>query len=731
MYRLLMIFLLVWLFSPSRLSSQGWDWQNPLPFGYGINAIEVLDRSRAIAVCDNGYILYTWNEGKTWVPFRIAWVNLHDIIRMEDASLLIAADRRRILRSTDDGMSWTLTYQGSSQAAGFRSALARVNDCMAVGFLNGAEVITSTDCGRTWEVNNNLNLISETPRSISVQSPSIWWLVTSRNTLRTTNAGRTWEKMNDAYPIRGLQRFVFVDSLNGFQLREGQLLRTADGGGDWEEMDIFGFGVVLDIATGPALGDNLYCLSSGRYLINKSSDGGATWNISLTESAFANAYARVIAFVDGKLGFIAGDGGRILRTNDGGQSWSIVHGQGYIGSISDLYFATPQHGTALTYSSTILLTSNGGRRWDEAIPSPDHTLRHFAVSPTGTYFAVGFTSSYSYALFRSDDMGRNWDEIGPIPVTYSMTNQLIPQSLVAPSDKDLLLAVSYANLYRSSDGGRSWDSTRVPYQNINPFSSGEDMFFFSPATIIYSQYRHLAVSTDNGDTWELRTAPAGSGSMFNSTRFLTSDIGYSLLSGRIWKTEDGGRTWVRLMDLDTQLYHFFDEHTGVFVWNDSNDDNKAWLYSTADGGDAWQRSSLGGAVQWNGWYFTSRDEGWAYGYGGRIQHTINGGLVSARPRATIPSAMELSAVWPNPWQPADGNPLTVAFSLSKDVQDLQLSLFDILGREIAVLASGRYSAATHHVSLDASAVGGGIVPGVYVLRMTASGKTSTTKLMLH
>jgi photosystem II stability/assembly factor-like uncharacterized protein len=726
MRRVYLLFALVLLF-PALSLAQGWQWQNPLPRGNTVNALAMLDDTRGIAVCDDGLMLWSANGGTSWGAFKIATVDLHDIVHMAGGTLLIAADRRRVLRSTDTGFSWTLAYQGATTAAGYNSDIARVDDRTAVAFLNGADLVKTTDGGMTWQNITSLTLLSENPKSISIQSKNTWWIVTTRNTWVTNDAGTSWISANSAYPPRGLQRFVFTDSLSGYQCREGQLLRTYDGGTTWDEMNIYGFGVVLDVATGPDLGDNVYCLSTGRYLVNKSPDGGANWNISLTESAFQDANASAMTFVNGALGFLVGDGGRILRTDNGGQSWSIVHGLGYIGTIANIHFFDARSGIAMTYSPTILLTTNGGDRWDESIPSQDHTLRHISVSPEGTLFSVGFTSNNEYQLFRSTDKGWKWEMVGSkLPIEYSPFNQLIPQSLLAVSDQELLIGVSYARLYRSTNGGVSWDSSFVRTAGSIPFLSGAEMQFFPPSTIYYSLYNAIAVSTDNGASWDVRQDPSGA-SMWG-THFLDENNGFTSIQGRLSSTSDGGHNWKRLTTLNPELFHFFDASNGIMLSSESGNDDWAWLYSTSDGGVTWDRVSLGGQVYWNDWFFLDRNTGWAISYGGLIQKTTSGGIVSVDAIPDRQDGLHLGAPWPNPYTASVHSSLRIPFDLDRE-QFIRLSIVDILGRESALVTEGMY-ARGRHTAVFTPPSGFGLRPGMYFIRLlTPAGHRNSVVVM--
>jgi hypothetical protein len=326
-------------------------------------------------------------------------------------------------------------------------------------------------------------------------------------------------------------------------------------------------------------------------------------------------------------------------------------------------------------------------------------------------------------------MGRNWRQVGErLPIIYTPFNQLIPQSLLAATDTDLLLSVSYARLYRSTDAGLSWDSTFVPAGGSAPFLSGQDLAFFPPSTIYYSLYTSLAVSTDNGNTWDNRRDPSAGGSMWR-TRFLTEDLGFSIVGGRLSSTTDGGRGWNRLSNINPELYHFFDAANGLLLSSDSENDDWAWLYETTDGGQSWDRSSLGGQVSWNDWFFHDRSLGWAIAYGGLIQRTTYGGLVQARPLPERLQAAQLDAVWPNPFSSGRHSALNITFDLDAE-QFISLGLFDLLGREVARIAEGAHPRGRHTVHYQLSSHGA-LSSGVYTLRLLTSSGQHSASVLIH
>ncbi len=88
--------------------------------------------------------------------------------------------------------------------------------------------------------------------------------------------------------------------------------------------------------------------------------------------------------------------------------------------------------------------------------------------------------------------------------------------------------------------------------------------------------------------------------------------------------------------------------------------------------------------------------------------------------AEVPASHLMLTVNPNPF-----NARIVARFELRDASRIKLSVFDITGREVAVLAEGYYSAGTHRVVFE----GRGLASGVYLARMDV-GKTNNTKKLI-
>jgi hypothetical protein len=95
---------------------------------------------------------------------------------------------------------------------------------------------------------------------------------------------------------------------------------------------------------------------------------------------------------------------------------------------------------------------------------------------------------------------------------------------------------------------------------------------------------------------------------------------------------------------------------------------------------------------------------------------------SASPlRNPQPRSISLSQNFPNPFNPTT----EIEFSLSRTEQ-VRLAVFDILGREVAVLGTGQMSAGLHRVQFD----GANLPAGIYFYRLEAGAQSFTRKMML-
>jgi hypothetical protein len=87
--------------------------------------------------------------------------------------------------------------------------------------------------------------------------------------------------------------------------------------------------------------------------------------------------------------------------------------------------------------------------------------------------------------------------------------------------------------------------------------------------------------------------------------------------------------------------------------------------------------------------------------------------------------LALSSVAPNPTE----GPTTVAFTLASETK-VRVSVMDVMGREVAVLASGTLPAGRHDARWDGRGRQGAAPTGMYFMQLDAAGRTFVKRFVL-
>jgi DNA-binding beta-propeller fold protein YncE len=109
-------------------------------------------------------------------------------------------------------------------------------------------------------------------------------------------------------------------------------------------------------------------------------------------------------------------------------------------------------------------------------------------------------------------------------------------------------------------------------------------------------------------------------------------------------------------------------------------------------------------------------------YGGLA---FSGGTPLPVPDDVLPTEFAIERVWPSPGR----GTIRIAFSLPRATR-ARLSVIDLQGREVAVLAAGVIQAGRHEQSWNGRASTGSAPPGVYFVRMTAEGRSWVRRLVI-
>jgi photosystem II stability/assembly factor-like uncharacterized protein len=324
-------------------------------------------------------------------------------------------------------------------------------------------------------------------------------------------------------------------------------------------------------------------------------------------------------------------------------------------------------------------------------------------------------------------------------------------------------------LMKTTDGGENWTQDLFRYENAFLIDIS---FLDSLNGFIGGSNGDVFYTTDGGNFWE-RAVISDSGfcsyfPMFNFTMYdsLYGFIngGYIDISGTIWRTFDGGRTWTGQCVSPEPLHDLvfldslnilgvggdFEYGTGVVrssnggdTWEyeslnlfgvafaiDFRTPNEAWVpmgfahtfIYTLDTGRTWLTYPAPDSVILYNVHFSDSTRGVAVGRDGAICVYEPLPVVGIDDEETIlPETVSLQQNYPNPFNPAT----TIKYSLPEDGY-LEIKVFDALGREIAVLLNEQKSAGHYEVTFDAA----GYPSGIYFYTLKSGDVHLSRKMLL-
>jgi photosystem II stability/assembly factor-like uncharacterized protein len=198
---------------------------------------------------------------------------------------------------------------------------------------------------------------------------------------------------------------AFVDAQHGWMADPDGILATSDGGATWNrqytaKVDITSFDF-LDATHG-------WAVASGGLL--RTSDG-STWEPIPASGAQPSSS---VDFVSPSTGWgVEGSANELLRTDDGGVSWTAVRGEVGSACLADETTGYATSGGGELAAREVLKTTDGGSTWHSVFQAPGQWGGAEMVCPgTETAWVLfngqGAAGTLDYAAFRTADGGSTW-----------------------------------------------------------------------------------------------------------------------------------------------------------------------------------------------------------------------------------------------------------------------------------------------------------------------------------
>lgn len=317
-----------------------------------------------------------------------------------------------------------------------------------------------------------------------------------------------------------------------------------------------------------------------------------------------------------------------------------------------------------------------GQNWKVISDSGTLGCYSIGIKKPGEIFAT-FTgmSGENHFIYHSVDYGKNWNK-DSINFTVSLLNNLSTQSVYTFDKKGFSYVIGNNGIYRLLNDGKSWvrKIEGLSAWIITTICLNKSEHIFIQGNFITS-LGGLYTSIDNGDTWELLT-----------TNGLPPFPDFYQL----------------ITDSNNTLYGITDD-----------------LFRSKDGGITWENVSEG---------LPSLITILAVSPSGNIFCGTNSGIYKSTPFLTslktdnnVNLHFSLKQNYPNPF-----NSMTqIEFKLSFP-ENIELKIYDVLGKEISTLVKDYQQAGIHNINFDAS----NLSSGIYFYMLKTKSSVDTKKMIL-
>ncbi len=680
-----------------------WTWQKPFPQWNHLRSVQAVNENTIVAVGELGTIVKTTDGGHTWDRLVSETQNNLRGVWFANSNVGFAVgDYGAILNTTNGGKSWTTrVIDPSIMFYGVNFSDAKTGT--AVGYPSA--IYRTTNGGNSWV--SQLSGPASTLTAVSFTDANTGTIVGSSGTiLRTTNGGLKWMRQLSGFEETDtlLSGVSFVSASIGTVVgRSGTILRTTNGGNTWglqQSGTAYHLNCVMftDANNGTVVGD------AG--IVLRTTDGGATWT---SPSDGVTEWFTGVSFSSTSTGTAVGSYGTIFRTTDGGASWTLQT-QGPRTSLYGVWVNNATTATVVGYKGAIFRTTDGGATWVTQTSGVKAGLWGICYTDQNTAIAVGEEGT----IVRTTDAGLHWTIR-----RGALKDWLYGVSFATSS---LGLAVGSGGMLRTIDGGVTWWPQRTDAERPVDQPLFAVSFANKNVATVVGDSGAFARTFDGGLTWTPRPERRLTDYRFNGVSSIGSTFAIIVGNyGMIFRTSDGGATWLpRQSGTGRRLnsVQFINNTYGLAVG-----DSGTMIRST-DRGLTWSPLSSGTTNNLTSAHFSNEYIGAVVGEKGTILRTTQTDLpVSVRDDRdlSVPREFALNQNYPNPFNPATA----ISYQLTA-ASEIQLRIFDILGREIATLVDGVQQAGHHSVRWDAS-----LFPsGVYLYRLQTKDFIETKKMVL-
>lgn len=586
--------------APVSVGHSGWVWGDPRPQGNTLVAIDFVE-GRGYAAGAFGTLLRTDDQGANWTGVSTGLTDALSHVRMLDADTVLTGGRCALRRSDDGGESFTRLPWTSSDAKCPSKIASFFFPSSSTGYLVTADgsVFRTADGGKTFS---------------------------RRTAVPGTQAASGGP---DSGKDPGSGQFIptdihFVDDSTGIAVTTfqrggvGRIFRTTDAGNSWAELEVSSPGPDSNTSTlglraltfvSATIG---YAVGDGTTLL-RSADGGATWTRGALTGAPPSLQLSSIDCASATICLIGEESGaRLLRTGDGGQTATPITPS--TNPIFAAAFATPSVAVAIGRRGATVTSGDSGVTWSP-VGGAIAPQRYGPVNAETAQWAQAGGENGSIA--RTVDAGATWSLVG-VPSSEFIRGTSFPS-----------LNVGYAldsvgGVFKTTDGGATWTIL-----DTGATGTPAAILALDPGQVLLAGAQEIRRSTDGGASFARVSDRDVSGASI-----VGLDVaGGSLIafgSKTLVRSADAGATWSRIR-LPAGLSRvadadFVSEEAGYPLERGSK------LWRTTNGGRGWRQLPALAPMSANGISFSSATSGFVsggtqIGTSGYALHTTDGGAI--------------------------------------------------------------------------------------------------------
>lgn len=231
----------------------------------------------------------------------------------------------------------------------------------------------------------------------------------------------------------------------------------------------------------------------GYQTLMRTTDAGVTWK----ETTHPNiGDVNAIAFPSTQTGYAVDASGEILKSVDGGTSWTLLT-SGTTTKLTGVYFLTDLIGFVIggdrsaQQHGIVLKTVDGGKKWTSMRNETDMEFYSFWATDASTIY-VGGVSGYRGIFLKSVNGGTTW-------TSYETDTKTFPTSLQFVSADSGFAACAQGGLLKTVNGGSTWTPLSPGYNgtfNALYFSNGMTGY------AVAAENGLIFRTSDRGATWK-------------------------------------------------------------------------------------------------------------------------------------------------------------------------------------------------------------------------------------